>query len=97
MKDYKTYLPHHRDRRERLMDGVCYLLSGLLLAGLIGTTMHGCVEAVVMEAELREQYEPPPVYVQQTYQRPAAYRLQYPTADQMDHLDGMLRVMEVRR
>lgn len=92
MTDYK-YLY----RKNRLLDGVSWLIPGIIFAGLIGLMMGSCVDGVVREAERQEEHEPPPVYVQQTYTRPAAYRLASPTMAEMEHLHGMLRVMEVRR
>lgn len=83
MNDYKNYLPHHKDRRERLMDGVCHLLSGLLLAGLIGITMHGRIEATVREVENRERYERPQLTAEQMEYREFFRRHGSPVPEQM--------------
>lgn len=83
MIDYKEYLPHHRDKKARLMDGVYYLLSGLLLAGLIGITMHGCIEATVREVENRERYERPQLTAEQMEYREFFRRHGSPVPEQM--------------
>lgn len=97
MQDVSEQIYRNIREDKRTVKWLSHLCAIVVMAILIGITMHSCVEAVVMEAELREQYEPPPVYVHQTYKRPAAYRMASPTMAEMEHLHGMLRVMEVRR
>lgn len=92
------YLPHHRDEIETCQDkdGIASgLLHTLIIVGIIYALAVFGVEAWFTEAQNQERYYSKPVTV--TYEKPAAYRLQSPTAEQMDKLHDMQRVAEVNR
>ena len=95
MQDYKRTLPHH-ELAPYKEDKLSVFISLVILVMLIGLITHSCVDAVVKEAENEEQYKRP-IYVEQTYERPAAYRMASPTMRQMDHLDALLTVQEVSK
>ena len=104
MRDYKSYLPHHRelqeldnqrlrdDRLVRLMSTSVAVVSLVVLVWLV---FMMAADAVVKSAEIQEQFYGKPVAG--TYDRPAAYRLATPTADQMDHLHHVRQIAQVRR
>lgn len=53
MRDYKCYLPHHRDVSEPvLVDRGTRVLMVVLFVGLIGLLVHGFVDAIVRTAEI---------------------------------------------
>lgn len=83
MNDYKYYISHQKSRKDRIKDAFCYLLSGVLLAGLIGITMHGCIEATVQEVENRERYGRPQLTAEQMEYREFFRRHGSPVPDQM--------------
>lgn len=94
------YLPHHRfeESEKSLLDGMSATLAVVMLVVLIGLVCHSCVDAVVKTVEAEEEISRKKVWtVEQTYIRPAAYRLAAPDQDQMDHLHALLMVMEVRQ
>jgi hypothetical protein len=68
----------------------------MVLILLIGLICISCVDAVVKTVENEEQEARRRVFVEQSYQRPAAFRKASPTQEEMEHLHGMLRVMEVK-
>jgi hypothetical protein len=71
-------------------------ISVVVLILVIGLMCASCVDAVVRTAESDEQEARRRVFVEQSYQRPAAFRKASPTQEEMEHLHGMLRVMEVK-
>lgn len=95
MQDYKRTLPHH-ELAPYKEDKLSVFISLVILVMLIGLITHSCVDAIVTDAENEEQYKRP-IYVEQTYKRPAAYRMASPTMRQMDHLDALLTVQEVSK
>lgn len=94
MRDYKVYLPHHH-QFEPIEDRISLLLAIVVLVLLIGLLCWSCVDGLVKTAEIQDKFYSKPVTA--TYDRPAAYRLQTPTADQMDHVDALLTVQQVAR
>ena len=78
-------------------DKVSMCISLIILVILIGLICHSCVEAIVETVENDEQEARRKIFVEQTYQRPAAYRQASPTQAEMDHLHHILLVMEVNR
>jgi len=73
------------------------ILPVFVLAGLMWVFAVIFVDGVVFEADRQREFEPPPVYVERTFQRPAAYRLASPTFEQMDHLHHILVIQQVQR
>ena len=53
---------------------------------------RSCVDGVCDEVDRQRQHEPAP-----SYTRPAAYRMQTPTPEQMESYHGIMTVMEVNR
>lgn len=99
MRIYAPYMERQaaarkQERDNMILDRTSAILSLLLLVGMIGLLCHACVDAVVKTAENEEEYKRP-IYVEQSYERPAAYRVATPTMRQMDHLHGLLSVMAV--
>jgi hypothetical protein len=88
------YLPHHH-QFEPIEDKTTLLLVAVLLVLLIGLVCLSCFEGMVKTSKASEEYSGTPVTA--TYDRPAAYRLNSPTPEQMEHYHDLLRVMEVRR
>ena len=99
MRDYKVYLPHHRELQrlqdEKIIDRTSAVLSLVVLVGLIGLVCYSCVDAVVTSAEIQERFYSAPVAA--TFERPSAFRLASPTPDQMDHLHHVQQIAQVRR
>lgn len=95
MQDYKRTLPHH-ELAPYKEDKLSVFISLVILVMLIGLITHSCVDAVVKEAENEEQYKRP-IYVEQTYKRPAAFRKAYPTMEEMEHVEALLTVQEVMK
>jgi hypothetical protein len=96
MRDYKVYLPHHRDlqflddlrkRDERLVNALAVAASVFALAVLIWLVCVMAVDAVVKTAEMEE--EKAKTWLAETYQRPLAYRLASPAAAEMDSLHAL--------
>ena len=94
MRDYKVYLPHHH-QFEPVGDKTSLFMAAVMLVLLIGLVCWSCVDGLVKTAEIQERFYSQPVTA--TYDRPAAYRLQTPTADQMDHVEALLTVQQVAR
>ena len=72
-------------------------ISIMVLILLIGLICISCVDAVVKTVENEEQEARKRVFVEQTYTKPAAFRKASPTQAEMEHLHGLLAVMEVNR
>lgn len=72
-------------------------VSIVVMVILIGVLMHSCVDAVVETTEQEEEISRRRTYATETYVKPAAYRLQSPTQEEMDHLHHILALQEVRR
>lgn len=93
------YLPHHRDNDFESIeecDGFYRsALSIILTIVMVYAMAYGFVEAWFKERHNQELYYSKHVTV--TYEKPAAYRLQSPTPEQMDKLHDMQRIQEVRR
>ena len=67
----------------------------MILTLFMGLLFFFGVEAWFQEAQNQERYYSKPVTV--TYEKPAAYRLQSPTQEQMDKLHDLQRIEEVNR
>lgn len=93
------YLPHHRDHDfESIEECDSFYRSAaacLLLVVIIGMICINFVDAWFEEARNQERYYSKPVEV--TYKRPAAYRLQSPTPEQMEAYHHLMQIQEVRR
>lgn len=90
MADYHDYLPHHRNRRVRQADKHDRVMITLLLVMLL--VAMGLAGREDMLDRDRKVAEWRPVV---TYDKPAAYRLQSPTTEQMDHVEHMMAVQQV--
>jgi len=96
-QDVFSTMKSYRKAKEDLESRYSLLVTGTLFLALMGVVMHSCVDAIVQTAEMDEQEARKRIFVEQTYQRPAAFRKASPTSDQMDNYHGLLRVMEVNR
>ena len=97
MNVYPPYMQRQQTKKnELILDKVSLLLSGFMLMLLIAVVCHSCVEAVVKTVENEEEFKRP-VYVEQSYRQPAAFRKASPTMNEMDHLEALLTVQEVAR
>ena len=65
------------------------ILALAIMTFLIG---RSCVDGICLEVDRQRQHEPAPAYA-----RPAAYRLQSPTTDQMEAYHHLMQIQEVRR
>lgn len=97
-----SYLPHHREieeiedcKRESNAIATAFYLLALIVT--IGAMCWSCVDGVVRTVENEETESRRRIYASETYHRPAAYRLQSPTDDQMDHLHHIQKVAEVAK
>jgi hypothetical protein len=104
MRDYNSYLPHHREfqdlddqrlRDERVIRLMSTVVSVVALIGLAWLVCMMATDAVVKTAEIQVEHYGKPVAA--TYQRPAAYRLATPTWDEMTHLEHVRQIAQVRR
>ena len=102
MRDYKPYLPHHRDSRLDDLDLAGRKANALQTAAaivalviLMSVMLHALVRAVEHETVNRQTYSS--VTAAPEYSRPAAFRKQKPTAEQMEHLEHLLQVSQVVR
>ena len=84
-------------RNKVIADRVSVCISVATLVGIIWTMLIFFADAVVQTAENEEKYNKKTWTVEQTYSKPAAFRLASPTETQMDHLHDLLRVAEVNR
>ncbi len=92
MSEYHDYLPHHRNRKDHLPDRDDRVLLAILLVILfVGLGLAGRED---MEAKSRKVPEWRPAI---NYERPAAWRKQTPTMDEMNHLEHMMKVSQVGR
>lgn len=97
-----SYLPHHREIEEiddckRQSNAIATAFYLLALIVTIGAMCWLFVDGIVKTVENEEQEARRRIYASDTYQRPAAYRLQSPTDDQMDHLHHIQQIAEVAR
>lgn len=100
MNDYKTpRAPWNKDAAnlDRSVNALSGFAAFAALVVLIGIMASSCVSGIVREVERQEEYEPRPRWASQTYSKPAAYRLSSPQQHEMDHLHGLMTVMEVNR
>jgi len=101
MRDYKIYLPHAREleemrkRDDRFITLVSSSLSVLALVVLVWLVCWAATDSVVKTAEIQQEFYSKPVTA--TYLKPAAFRLQSPTAEEMDHLHAVQQIAQVRR
>lgn len=97
MRDYKqVYLPHHRqDGSDRLVDAVSAVLALAMLVVMVWLICISLVDGVVAQAEADD--ERAKTWLAETYQRPLAYRLQYPTSEQMERTETMLALQPLVR
>jgi hypothetical protein len=97
MRDYKVYLPHHRDdqRYKPLVDRVSFVIAVAVFTVMIWFICTALADAVVATAEIEEAQAKS--WLAETYQRPLGYRLEYPTADQMERTEAMLRLQPLVR
>ena len=89
------YLPHHREEDEQGEPIYKSPLAMLMIIFMIGMLCWQCADSFDRTAENQERYYSKPVEV--TYERPAAYRMQSPTPDQMEAYHHLMQIQEVRR
>lgn len=68
----------------------CAAMLALII--LVWFVCVSCVDGICLEVDRQREHEPAPAYA-----RPAAYRMQTPTAEQMDKLHDLQRIAEVSR
>ena len=68
----------------------CAAIMALII--LVWFVCVSCVDGICLEVDRQRQHEPAPAYA-----RPAAYRLQSPTPDQMEAYHHLMQIQEVRR
>lgn len=93
-----SYLPHHREQEEleeyrRQSNAISTAFCLAVLFITIGVICWAFADGFDKTARNAEVYYGKPATV--TYEKPAAYRLQSPTPEQMDHLHHIQRVAEV--
>jgi hypothetical protein len=84
MRDYKCYLPHHREF-ELMNDTTTNVLAAIILVLLVWLACWMFVDAIIVTVETEEEQR---VFVAES--RAKAFRMASPTADQMDAAEALL-------
>lgn len=83
--------------RADMIKATKWAIAVVIFAALVGAIVFAFVDGFDKQALLDQQYPPPVRYVEQTYDRPAAYHKAYPTMQQMDSLHALQTVQEVMK
>jgi hypothetical protein len=92
MRDYKCYLPHHREF-ELMNDKTTNILAALILVLMVWLLCWMFIDAIVKTVESEEEQR---IYRADTV-RPKAFRMASPTADQMDATEALLQIQPLVR
>lgn len=84
------------DRNEVIADRMAVCISVVALIGIVWAMLMFFVDAAVLTVENEEQYNKRTWTVEQTYSRPAAFRLASPNWDQAEKYHDLVKVMEIK-
>lgn len=94
MRDYK-HLFDDQDTKQQVVDVVSAGIALVILAIMILLICTALVDSVVLTSEIEE--EKAKTWLAQTYDRPLAYRLQYPTIEQMERTEALVQLQPLVR
>lgn len=101
MTVYPPYMQRQAEQQQieqnrKQADRIAVAISVLALFGIVWVMLMFFVDAAVLTVENEEQYNKRTWTVEQTYSRPAAFRLASPNWDQAEKYHDLVKVMEIK-